>query len=122
MIHKNKSMMQCLTVVFSTAFILISIFANCLHSHNQGECTSFKSFCAIEKQAAGIISESGEHNDCEGDCAACSFLSSAQNAFFDNINLPEKQESRQYSIAEIKFLHNKICIEYLPRAPPYFIA
>lgn len=121
MAHKRKKMMKRLSAAFSAAFIFISIFANCFHAHPLEKRLPGKSCFHCEGQSAKIISHSNIRKDCEGDCAACSFLSSAQGAYFDNVNLPEKQVSAQYSAAQENCFHNNILIEYLPRAPPYFI-
>lgn len=118
---KNKNMVKYFSAAFLPAFTFICIFANCLHTHHHEECASVKSSCAIEKQIDGISVASGDRKDCEEDCAACSYLITAQGVYFDNVNLPGKQVSIQYSVAEPKLFHNKTCIEYLPRAPPYFI-
>ncbi len=119
MMLKNKNMLRHFTAAFSVVFIFLSTFANCLHTHHHEECASVKSSCTVEKQADRISATSEEHEDCDGDCPACSYLIAAQGVCFDYVNLPEKQDSIQYSVPEIKFFHNKICIEYLPRAPPY---
>jgi hypothetical protein len=121
MMLKNKNMLRHFTAAFSVVFIFLSTFANCFHSHHPEQRTPVKSSCTVEKQIDGISATSGEHKDCEGDCAACSYLIAAQGVYFDNVNLPEKQDSIQYSVPEPKLFHNKTCIEYLPRAPPYFI-
>ena len=120
---KNKNMVKYFSAAFSAVFIFISIFANCFHVHHLEKWASEKSSCTMGKPAAGIIAAPGEeHKDCEGECAACSYLQAAQGAYFDNVYLPEKQAFDQYSVTEPKLFHIEICIEYPPRAPPYFIA
>jgi hypothetical protein len=118
---KNKNMVKYFSAAFLPAFTFICIFANCLHTHHHEECASVKSSCTVETQADRISATSEEHEDCDGDCPACSYLLSAQGVCFDYVYLSEKQDSIQYSVAESKLFHNKTCIEYLPRAPPYFI-
>jgi hypothetical protein len=123
MIRRNESMMKYFSAAFSAAFLLISIFANCFHTHHPVECASGKSSCHMEKPGSGIIIASGkEHKDCSGDCAACSYLISAQGVYSESIRILATQDSVRYSTAEPDFFHSNNCIEYLPRAPPYFIA
>ena len=114
--------MRRFAATFSAVFLFVSIFANCFHSHHHDERSPAKFSCIIENQTAGIIAASDDNKDCDGDCAACSYLQVAQGAYFDNVYLPEKQAYDQYSVIEPKLFHNEICIEYPPRAPPYFIA
>ena len=121
MMRKKRDMMKYFSVAFSAAFIFISVFANCLHARHQEGFTTVTTFSA-NGQSSEITAASGECRDCDGDCPACSYLLAAQGTYFDNVNLPEKQVPDQYSVAEQNFSHNKICIEYLPRAPPYFTA
>jgi hypothetical protein len=120
MMMKNRMMIARYTAAFSAVFFFVSTFANSLHTHRHVEFTSTNSSCTIEKQAAEINVASEGHNDFDGDCAACSYLLSAQGVYFDNIRLPGKQACVRYSVSEKIFFHNNLLIEYLPRAPPYF--
>ena len=121
MIRKNENIMKYFYAAFTAAFIFISIFANSLHTRHPGECTSVRSSCAIGKQVTEIIAASEEHKDCEGDCAACSYLLSAQGACFGNVSLPEKPAPGLYSTAKTELIHDIFSFKNLPRAPPYFI-
>ena len=114
--------MRYFTTAFAAVFLFLSTFANCLHSHHHEECASGKSSCSTESQTKGIIVASGEHKNCEGDCPACSYLLSAQGAYFDSISLLGQQVPGRYSVSGPKSFHNNHFIENLARAPPYFIA
>jgi hypothetical protein len=112
--------MKYFSAALTAAFIFINTFANCFHSHHLEECISVKSSCTMENQLARIIAASGEHKDFDGDCPACSYLLSAQGAYFDSIILPEKHASSRYSVAGQDSFHNYLCFENPARAPPYF--
>jgi hypothetical protein len=120
MTQKNKSRMRHLTAAISALFIFISTFADCFHSHHLEGSIADKSSSTMGKQVAENIVAAEEHEDCDGYCPACSYLLVAQGAYFDSVSLPGKQAPDQYYVGELKFFHNNLFIENLPRAPPYF--
>ncbi|MFA6293667.1 MAG: hypothetical protein WC637_17905 [Victivallales bacterium] len=122
MVRENKEMMRAFAAAFSALLIFLGAFANGLHTHHQTECGPANSACAAAGQAVETVAASENHKDGAGDCPACSYLNTPQGAYSGKVSLPGKLANGQYSAAGHVIFHNIPFIEYLPRAPPSFIA